>query len=52
MVEEFLYLDALLDNEGEATKDLQQRLSKAKNKMATDHLTPTNPGDHWSEQYK
>ena len=23
-----------------------------KNKMATDHLTPTNPGDHRSEQNK
>ena len=29
-VEEFLYLDALLDKEGGATKDIQQRLSKAR----------------------
>ena len=92
-VEEFLYLGALLDKEGGATKDIQQRLSKARqtfyrskqlseqfdvwlrslethenkskeagrfpiqmhethteNKMATDHLAPTNPGDHRSEQ--
>ena len=113
-VEEFLYLGALLDKEGGATKDIQQRLSKARqtfyrlrriwdrseisrktkvqlfktivkavlmygceawkltkaeakkldafqykmhetdteNKVATDHLTPTNPGDHKSEQNK
>ena len=29
-VEEFLYLDALLDKEGGATKDIQQKLSKAR----------------------
>ena len=29
-VEEFLYLGALLDKEGGATKDIQQRLSKAR----------------------
>ena len=29
-VEEFLYLGALLDKEGLATKDIQQRLSKAR----------------------
>ena len=29
-IEEFLYLGALLDKEGGATKDIQQRLSKAR----------------------
>ena len=31
---------------------IQMHETHTENKMATDHLTPTNPGDHRSEQNK
>ena len=101
-VREFGYLGALMDKEGGTTKDIQHRLSEArqafyrmpkiwhtseiwqvdkgtmfktivrsilmygcedleriqvheedfKNKVASDHLPPTNPGEHSSEKNK